>query len=207
MRRKVRLFSAIAALGVAIALMAFGVYAASTITYNVNGKVNYAVTDVLVSINTTLSYVQDNAETTDVNEDKIGYTTTTAPTATYAGTNLSGLDTTLTGDTAIQTYDASNVANNVTTGTASLNISFNDSSAWKVDIAISNIQKDKGVTIAVADFAVPDGANFNVLAATTNATVVPAEGSVTLTFYVYLIEPAEIIDNQTFNISLTLEQE
>ena len=66
MKRKVRLFSAILALCLSVGLLAFGVYAASTISYNVNGQVNYTMTDVLVKLTTTLSYVTDESSTGDV---------------------------------------------------------------------------------------------------------------------------------------------
>ena len=206
MKRKVRLFSAILALCLSIGLLAFGVYAASTITYNVNGKVNYTMTDVLVNITTSLAYVKDNGTTSDVKENKIGYNETTAKSAIYDGTDLSGLSTEITGDTTITTYDASNVSNNVTDGTSTLNISFNDSTAWKVSIAISTIQKDKGVSVSVGNFNVPEGANFNVVADEGNTGDVSANGSKTFVYYVYLIDPTIIITNQTFNLQLTLTQ-
>ncbi len=88
----------------------------------------------------------------------------------------------------------------------SVNISFNDSTAWKVSIAISTIQKDKGVNVAVGSFGVPEGANYNVVADTNNTGDVPASGAKTMVFYVYLIDPTVTVTNQTFNIPLTLTQ-
>ena len=206
MKRKVRLFSAILALCLSVGLLAFGVYAASTISYNVNGQVNYTMTDVLVKLTTTLSYVTDETSTNNVKENKIGYTETTAKSATYNGTDLKGLSTTITGDTTITTYDNSNIANDVTGGTATLNISFNDSTAWKVSIEISTVQKDKGINVAVGSFGVPERANYNVVADANNAGDVPASGTKTMVFYVYLIDPTVTVTNQAFNIPLTLTQ-
>lgn len=206
MKRKVRLFSAIMALCLSIGLLAFGVYAASTITYNINGTVNYTMTDVLVNVTTTLAYVKDNATTADTKENKIGYTDTTVKSATFDGIDLTGLTTKLTGDTTITTYDSGNIANDVTTGTANLSISFNDSTAWKVSINISTIQKDVGVNIALGNFGVGEGANYNVVADTNNKTSIAKEGDTTLVYYVYLIDPTVAISNKTFTIPLTLTQ-
>lgn len=206
MKRKVRLFSAIMALCLSIGLLAFGVYAASTITYNINGTVNYTMTDVLVNVTTTLAYVKDNATTADIKENKIGYTDTTVKSATFDGIDLTGLTTKLTGDTTITTYDSGNIANDVTTGTANLSISFNDSTAWKVSINISTIQKDVGVNIALGNFGVGEGANYNVVADTNNKTSIAKEGDTTLVYYVYLIDPTVAISNKTFSIPLTLTQ-
>ena len=206
MKRKVRLFSAILALCLSVGVMVFGVYAASTITYNINGKVNYTMTDVLVNIQTTISYVKDNTATQDTKENKIGYTESTAKSATYDGTDLTGLATKLTGNTSITTYDTGNIANDVTTGTVNAEISFNDSTAWKISIAISTVQKDIGVAINVGSFAVGEGSNFNVVADNANSSTISAEGSTTLNFYVYLIDPLVAITNQTFSVPLTLTQ-
>ncbi len=206
MKRKVRLFSAIMALCLSIGLLAFGVYAASTITYNINGTVNYTMTDVLVNVTTTLAYVKDNATTADTKENKIGYTDTTVKSATFDGIDLTGLTTKLTGDTTITTYDSGNIANDVTTGTANLSISFNDSTAWKVSINISTIQKDVGVNIALGNFGISEGANYNVVADTNNKTSIAKEGDTTLVYYVYLIDPTVAISNKTFSIPLTLTQ-
>ena len=206
MKRKTRLFTAIGALCLAIGLMAFGVYAATTISYSVNGTVNYEMTDVLVNVVTTLKYVQDDAETTDVKENRIGYDATTAKSAVYDGTDLSKLTTKLTGDTSIRTYDESNVANDVESGNASLNISFNDSTAWQIQIEITNVQKDNGVDIAIGDFGIAEGANYGLIAADSNATSVGADSSTTLTYYLYLIDATTSITNQTFTIGLTLTQ-
>ncbi len=206
MKRKVRLFSAILALCLSVGVLAFGVYAASTITYNINGKVNYTMTDVLVNVQTSISYVVDDSDTQNTKENKIGYTESTAKSATYSGTDLTGLDTKLTGNTSITTYDTGNIANDVTTGTVNAEISFNDSTAWKITIAISTVQKDTGVAINVGSFAVAEGSNFNVVADTENSSTVSAQGSTTLNFYVYLIDPLVAITNQTFSVPLTLTQ-
>ena len=46
MKRKFKLFATVASLCLCLALMAFGVYAATTVTYTASGSVKYVVTDV-----------------------------------------------------------------------------------------------------------------------------------------------------------------
>ena len=46
MKRKFKLFATVASLCLCLALMAFGVYAATTVTYTATGSVKYVVTDV-----------------------------------------------------------------------------------------------------------------------------------------------------------------
>ena len=50
MKKKVKLFTTIASLCLAVALMAFGVYAATTVTATVSGKITFVATDVDVSL-------------------------------------------------------------------------------------------------------------------------------------------------------------
>ena len=54
MKKKMKLFSTIASLCLAVALMAFGVYAATTVNYTVGGTVSYTMNDVLVTVSTTM---------------------------------------------------------------------------------------------------------------------------------------------------------
>ena len=50
MKRKFKLFATVASLCLSVALMAFGVYAATSVSYSVNGTVSYNMTDVLVTV-------------------------------------------------------------------------------------------------------------------------------------------------------------
>ena len=68
------------------------------------------------------------------------------------------------------------------------------------------MQKDIGVAINVGSFAVGEGSNYNVVADNANSSTISAEGSTTLNFYVYLIDPLVAITNQTFSVPLTLTQ-
>ena len=57
MKKRVKLFTTIASLCLAVALMAFGVYAAANVTYTVSSTVTYSMSDVLVEVETTVHNV------------------------------------------------------------------------------------------------------------------------------------------------------
>ncbi len=61
MKRKFKLFATVASLCLSVALMAFGVYAASTVTYNVSGSVSF--TDVQVATSWTAAVYKEAAKT------------------------------------------------------------------------------------------------------------------------------------------------
>ena len=52
MRKKSRLFMTVGSLCLALAILCFGVFAASTLAYNVSGSITYTVSDVFCSIGT-----------------------------------------------------------------------------------------------------------------------------------------------------------
>ena len=50
MKKKVKLFTTIASLCLAVALMAFGVYAATSVSFTISSKVSFTVSDVFVNV-------------------------------------------------------------------------------------------------------------------------------------------------------------
>ena len=52
--KRMKLFSSLGALAVALCVLAFGVYAATTVTYNINATVTYTFTDAMVSLKSTI---------------------------------------------------------------------------------------------------------------------------------------------------------
>ena len=61
MKRKFKLFATVASLCLCLALMAFGVYAASNVTYKATGTVSFEVTNVFVKADTTVYKAKDAA--------------------------------------------------------------------------------------------------------------------------------------------------
>ena len=52
--KRIKLFSSLGALAVALCVLAFGVYAATTVTYNINATVTYTFSDALVEFTSTI---------------------------------------------------------------------------------------------------------------------------------------------------------
>lgn len=79
MKRKFKLFATIASLCLCLALMAFGVYAASTVKYTASGRVSFEVSDVFVTMTSKLEATVGGAKATDVDDSHKSYTDTTSP--------------------------------------------------------------------------------------------------------------------------------
>ena len=68
--KKVKLFTTIASLCLAVALMAFGVYAATSVTATVNGSISFVATDVNVSLVSIEWYAENVADGGSVSAKK-----------------------------------------------------------------------------------------------------------------------------------------
>ena len=79
MKKRAKIITTIASLCLAVALLAFGVYAAANVTLNVTSKVNFVVTDVFASITGNV-YKSADGTATGQTELGSGYTG-----ATYTG--------------------------------------------------------------------------------------------------------------------------
>lgn len=66
MKRKFKLFATIASLCLCLALMAFGVYAASAVKYTASGSVSFEVSDVFVTMQSTLKSTVGGQPATDI---------------------------------------------------------------------------------------------------------------------------------------------
>ena len=188
MRRKLKLFSAIASLCLAVALMAFGVYAASQVTYTLNGSVTYDVSNVLVKI--TGRYTESSSTFANVTDPK---------TLQYSGTshNLTGAD-----------Y-SNDYTGTEQTPSDDVNVAFGTYSAVKIEVTVTNYSKSYAVDIeetvptveTTSNYAVvADDANVDTIAAATTEAVTP----VTLTYYVYLLDVTKNVTNGDFDLVIKL---
>ncbi len=195
MKRKIKVFSAIASLCLAVALMAFGVYAATTVTYTINGTVNYTATDVLAKVETTVEYVAGSKKGYDA-EPETGLAEVKKLSYTASGVTVD----------AWQNYDSSNVATGEDTKSNSVAVNFNNSSVWKITIKVSTPQTQQGLTIKSTTTGGEDDTNNYILVASDDNTtaVTPAGVATVLTYYVYLVDPTLAISNQSFTIKLDL---
>ena len=226
MKRKFKLFATVASLCLSVALMAFGVYAASTVTYTVNGTVSYTMDDVLVHVTAKLEYAQDthqgfaNSGAIDTALTGLGGKWTALE---VADTDGEGPITAITGGMIgdYMSYDESTELPKVTDATdpqeAAAPVSFNTSSLWKITITVETINPD-GVEVNLGShtsFGVT-GTNYAVYDATPSSDygklIEDKDGtgstkSLTFTYYVYLINPTIAIAAESpFTIPLTITQ-
>ena len=111
MKRKFKLFATIASLCLCLALMAFGVYAASTVKYTASGSVSFTVSDVFVTMTSKLEATVGGAKAKDVDDSKKSYTgdTTKVPSDETAYSKaFEAVAFTKTGDNIILTVTITN---------------------------------------------------------------------------------------------------
>ena len=202
MKRKFKLFATVASLCLSVALMAFGVYAASTVTYKVSGTVSYTMTDVLAKVSTKLYKIADYHK---------GNTDTTATTLAGLGefTGVTIDDT----DKEYQSYDeTTNLPKDGTDAGADVTgiaISFNDSTVWKIEIVISTVDP-KGLTVELAadnnSFGVAKDANYVVTDENTYTGNITTSSPKTLTYYIVLESVLNPVAQTNFNINLDIKQ-
>lgn len=192
MKRKFKLFATVASLCLSVALMAFGVYAATSVSYSVNGTVSYNMTDVLVTVTMQTEYVTDEHQ---------GHSDGAVTELSYANTQQ------------VDTYTSYNTDTNLPEGngthTADADINLNTSSAWKLIITVSTINPG-GVEVAIDDdtFGLGGSENFAVLADASNSydTLIEEDGNAQFVYYVYLKDATVAIASANFSIDLNITQ-
>ena len=195
MKRKFKLFATIASLCLSVALMGFGVYAATQVTYNVTGTVTYNMIDVLVSANTTLEYVTG---------DHVGHTAIVGDIEALSGLEYSNA----TNGTEWRSYNADLIADeNLDEGSQSIDIAFNDSTAYRLTITINTIQSSANVQVVAALTGVGAQDNYAVTPAGNYSNVTVTRGTPTqLVYYIVLKDVTTAIPETTFGIGLTMTQ-
>ena len=192
MKRKFKLFATVASLCLSVALMAFGVYAASTVTYTVSGSVTYTMTDVLVKLTTKTEYVTD---------EHAGYADGAVTELTYANSTEVGSYTSYDDD------ELATVPGATDSQTQNVTVNFNTSTAWKITVTVATINPT-GVEVAStnATFGLTGGENFGVVAATANSYGTQITDTADYVFYVYLKDPTIAVASANFSIVLNVTQ-
>ena len=195
MKRKFKLFATIASLCLSVALMAFGVYAATQVTYSVTGTVTYNMIDVLVSANTRL----ENVVGDHTGHDDISDNVQALSELTYANPQTG---------TEWRSYDQYNIADSTQeTGSQNISIRFNDSTAYKLTIIVNTIQTSANVNVVASLSGVSNGANYAVVPAADYSSVTVTKGTPTnLVYYIVLKDVTISIPETTFGIELTMTQ-
>lgn len=200
MKRKFKLFATVASLCLCLALMAFGVYAATTVTYTAKGSVKYTVADVFVDFETTTygSNTKGVGRSSVSNDDSISWGSalkTYGKVSSYDGTtpDAAGQD----GSTETTALDA---------------MDFKDHDAYKVVIKVSNKAKSGKVRVT-GQVSFTEEKNFTVVSADTYTEEEIVSGAnKEFIFYVLLNDPTASIEEkekdsgvQPFTITLTVE--
>lgn len=195
MKKKIKLFTTIASLCLAVALMAFGVYAATQVTYNVNGNVQYTMSDVLVDVSTTI-------EMSNKKEAPSAFTATALEAhGTYATASAI--------DVSAGTYKTYNTTTNLADDTykdvtvTGVVYDFAASSVYKLTVTVVN-HNDTGIKFTKAGLngtnaTVAEDANYVVVADAGNTALntTVAKGA-TATFVYYIA-----IEDLTVNVPVT----
>lgn len=158
MKKRVKLLTTIASLCLAVALMAFGVYAASTATFTVKSTAKFDVTGDLVGTITVTAYNSADGTTTG---DQAGQTTQVVNYTTTSGEiDLSTSVITLSLDKPYVYYEVSYA---------------NDGSTPEATIKLSNFSATlEGATGTWGDAACIDGDSSTDTKATLSAKYTPA---------------------------------
>ncbi|MBE7082721.1 MAG: hypothetical protein E7378_03510 [Clostridiales bacterium] len=200
MKKQAKLFATIGSLALSLALLAFGVYAAGAVTFNVTNTVTYTFDSVLVGVDTTL-YRISSGTTTIVDAATVDALGADSWTATEDGVT-DGDFTSYTGSDGVYTQKEQTVAN------STLNFDLNKAFAYKVEIAFTTVS-NSGVTISYNDtsFVDPEADDNVVLTIVPGSdfSIVPGE-TYTFVYYVTLEDATKEANLTLPGLSFTVNQ-
>lgn len=188
--KKQRLFGTIASLCLAVALLAFGVYAAGAVTFNVTNTVTYTFSDVLVDVNAKL-YSVTTGTSAIVGSGSVA-TLGDDDWTEVSGGVTNGTLKSYTGSDGVYTQDSA-----ASTVNSSIAFNMNNAFAYKVEIEFSTVS-NAGVTVTYNDTAFVDNVdNDNITlvvnADAENASIVTGE-TYTFVYYVLLEDATKEVD-------------
>ena len=204
MKRKFKLFATVASLCLCLALMAFGVYAASSVTYTASGSVKYVVTDVFADFTINVYKASNSkgtkrATSTDVSTTTWDETAAVFTDTKYSYNNVSGDATNPGGiDPALKSEID---ADGTSTGIQSLDFSVSD--IYKIVIKVENKGKSGSINVKanltgfgndVNAHIKEEGTAYGTEKELVNTSATEGNKSVEYTYYVYLLDPAKTIE-------------
>ena len=206
MKRKFKLFATVASLCLCLALMAFGVYAATSVTYTASGTVSYEVKDVFVDFQLKIEQVAQPAD------HSVGYVSTQQGAVEDLVFTANTLDEDAEATYAKQSsYTIVNEKKAALDATAAaalkdadIALDFNKASAYRITITVTSQEETK--TLNINEVVTGSGLTNAWIAAqtkATNAKTVDAKGSVNLVYYVVL-EDASMASSGAWSIALTV---
>lgn len=187
-----KIIASIASLCLAIALLAFGVYSASAVTFNVTNTVTYTFADVLVDINAKLYKVNSGTDTivSSAGLDALGDDSWTEVVDGVSNGTLKSY----TGSDGVYTQNP-----DTSTGNSSIAFNMNNAFAYKVKIDFTTVS-NAGITVTYnsSAFVDSDGDNVKLVVKddASNNSIVTGE---TYTFVYYVL-----LEDATKEVNVTL---
>ena len=145
--KKFKLLASIASMCLAIAVLCFGVFAASTVTYQISGTISYDVSDVFVNVKTTVYSYANNLSQEDLQAYASAIAAKGAVNATQTNLEVStGKTATFTyveGKTGSYTYGGTpsgiigGTENALTTSTDGLKLTYSNTAGYSYFIVIN----------------------------------------------------------------------
>ena len=195
MKRKFKLFATVASLCLSVALMAFGVYAATTVTYTVSGTVSFEA-QLDVTWTAQVAY-GDGAPITGKEEGatfEVGPTTSEGATETWEAGTIA-FDTTENHDKIVFTFKCVNEGNQA----ISISIDSDPAAKWIVDqgtVMTAVYDETYGATGAEGKVPGREASAEDKLLGITN---LPAKNTYIATITLTLTDKTQTLNAQTFN--------
>ncbi len=139
--KKFKLLASIASMCLAIAVLCFGVFAASSVTYQISGTISYDVSDVFVNVKTTVYSYADALSSTDLQKYADGIKAKGAQ-ETNQTVSISGADKTFKYTNQTGSYTNGRSGTGIISGkgdltTSGLNLAYSNTNGYSYFIVIT----------------------------------------------------------------------
>ena len=212
--KKFKLLASIASMCLAIAVLCFGVFAASSVTYQISGTISYDVSDVFVNVKTTVYSYANNLSQKDLETYAGAIATKNAVAATQTDVTVGtgkATFTYVTGKTGDYAYGGKpsgiigGEANELTTSTDGLKLTYSNSAySYFIVINVKNLAS-KSLKITPDNANGAWGASVNsVHYVSASSTGVAKDASTNLVIAMSIIDKKVAISSgNTFSLKLT----
>lgn len=213
--KKFKLLASIASMCLAIAVLCFGVFAASNVTYQISGTISYDVSDVFVNVKTTVYSYANNLSEADLKTYATAIAAKNAVAATQTDVTVGSGKATftyVTGKTGDYTYGETpsgiigGTANELTTSTDGLKLAYSNTAGYSYFIVI-NVKNlaSKSLKITPDNASGTWGASVNSYHyVSASSTGIAKDASTNLVIAMSIIDKKVAISSgNTFSLKLT----
>ena len=215
MKKFPKLVFSIVSMCFAVAILVFGVFAASQVNYTISGNISYTVTSVFCSIDTDIYYCTNCTDGFDYFEsyvDILDYLNEPKPALTFQEMVFDHSDYGLVYDSASALNNNGNVGVNATLPTLNFKYNNNVITAYKIVVTVT-IPSQSGkvkVTATADEFDELEELEDNAFVICTyNDTTLTNPSSTTteeVEFYVCLVDVTANIDDLSFEIGVSVSK-